>query len=47
MITETASTPGFSITNIRGMLAALLVLYILMIVGIFSIGAAFRGHVQI
>lgn len=47
MITETASSPSFSISNIKGMALALFVLYILMIVGIFTIGFAFKGHVQI
>lgn len=47
MISKTAETPTFSISNIKNMALALLVLYILAALGIFALGATFRGHVQI
>lgn len=47
MISETAETPTFSMSNIKGMVLAVLVLYLLAVTGIFALGATFRGHVQI
>lgn len=44
MLSEAAD---WSISNIKGELAALLILYILAVLGVFAIGATFRGHIQI
>lgn len=38
---------NFKVDNIRGMTAALLLLYVAAIIGVFGIAFAFRGSVQI
>lgn len=38
---------SFALSNIKGELVAILVLYLLAVTSVFAIGATFRGHVQI